>query len=90
MGRLAHYNQDLAEDVVNNAILNHLVDNLGEKNKFFKKNAAFVLKNVAKHSANLAQYVVDSGALQSLVICLEEFDPEVKESAASALAYITK
>ena len=45
---------------------------------------------MAKHGPVLAQYVVDSGALESLVVCLEEFDPEVKESAASALAYITK
>ena len=58
MGRLAHYNEVLAEDVVNNAILSHLVDNLAEKNKFFKKNAAFVLRNVAKHSAKLADCVV--------------------------------
>jgi hypothetical protein len=29
--------------------------------------------------------VVDSGALDSLVQCLEEFDPGVKESAAWAL-----
>jgi HEAT repeat protein len=31
---------------------------------------------------------VDSGALDSLVQCLEEFDPGVKESAAWALGYI--
>jgi hypothetical protein len=31
---------------------------------------------------------VDSGALEALVICLEEFDPGVKEAAAYALAYI--
>jgi len=34
--------------------------------------------------------VVDSGALPALVICLEEFDPSVKEAAAYALAYISK
>ena len=36
----------------------------------------------------LAQAVVDSGALDSLVACLEEFDPGVKESAAWAMGYI--
>lgn len=33
---------------------------------------------------------MDSGALDALVICLEEFDPGVKESAAWALGYIAR
>ena len=33
----------------------------------------------------LCQSVVDSGALDALVACLEEFDPGVKEAAAWAL-----
>lgn len=47
-----------------------------------------MLRSVAKHSPELAQAVVDSGALDALVPCLEEFDPSVKESAAWALGYI--
>ena len=46
--------------------------------RFYKKAAAFVLRSVAKHSPELAQAVVDSGALEALVMCLEEFDPSVK------------
>lgn len=61
---------------------------LSEQNRFYKQAAAFVLRAVAKHSPPLAQAVVDSGALDSLVQCLEEFDPGVKESAAWALGYI--
>jgi 3-methyladenine DNA glycosylase AlkD len=38
----------------------------------------------------LAKAVVDSGALEALVVCLEEFDPTVKEAAAWALSYIAK
>ena len=34
------------------------------------------------------QAVVDCGALDSLVSCLEEFDPGVRESAAWALGYV--
>ena len=44
--------------------------------------AAFVLRAVSKHSPQLAQAVVDSGALEALVSCLEEFDPSVKEALA--------
>ena len=58
--------------------------------RFYKKAAAFVLRAVAKHSPALAQSVVDCGALDALVICLEEFDPGVKEAAAWALGYIAR
>jgi len=43
---------------------------------------------VLTHPATKPQAVVDSGALDSLVACLEEFDPGVKESAAWAMGYI--
>jgi len=43
---------------------------------------------VAKHSPQLAQAVIDSGALDALVVCLEEFDPGVKEAAAWSLGYV--
>lgn len=33
---------------------------------------------------------MNSGALEALVQCLEEFDPSVKEAAAWALSYIAK
>jgi hypothetical protein len=49
-----------------------------------------VLRSVAKHSAQLAKSVVNSGALDALVDCLEEFDPSVKESASLALSCIAK
>ncbi|CAL1164492.1 unnamed protein product, partial [Cladocopium goreaui] len=76
--------------VVTHEILPQLVYSLAQQNRFYKKAAAFVLRAVAKHSAPLAQAVVDSGAMESLVLCLEEFDPAVKESAAWALGYIAK
>lgn len=47
-----------------------------------------MLRSVAKHSPELAQYVVEAGALECLVECLEDFDGAVKESAAWALGYI--
>jgi len=85
--------------VVSNEILPQLVISLSEQNvsplpsnpqRFYKKAASFVLRAVAKHSTSLAQAVVSSGALDALVVCLEEFDPSVKEAAAWALSYISK
>lgn len=88
LGRLANYNEDLAEAIVKGDILPQLVYSLAEQNRFYKKSAAFVLRAVSRHSPSLAQSVVDCGALDALVICLEEFDAEVKESAAWAIGYI--
>lgn len=90
LGRLANYNDDLAEAVVKGDILPQLVYSLAEQNRFYKKAAAFVLRAVAKHSPQLAQAIVDCGALDTLVVCLEDFDPGVKESAAWALGYIAR
>lgn len=90
LGRLANYSEALAEAVVLNEVLPHLVYSLAEQNRYYKKAAAFVLRCVAKHSAELAQSVVDAGALDSLVDCLSEFEPSVKEGAAWALAQIAR
>ncbi|KAM5282402.1 sperm-associated antigen 6 isoform 2-T2 [Hipposideros larvatus] len=67
LGRLANYNDDLAEAVVEGDILPQLVYSLAEQNA-----------------------VVDCGALDTLVICLEDFDPGVKEAGAWALGYIAR
>ena len=55
LGRLANYNDELAEAVVSNEVLPQLVYSLSEQNRFYKKAAAFVLRAVAKHSPQLAQ-----------------------------------
>ncbi|XP_068261651.1 sperm-associated antigen 6 isoform X4 [Nyctibius grandis] len=90
LGRLANYNDDLAEAVVKGNILPQLVCSLSEQNRFYKKAAAFVLRAVGKHSPQLAQAIVQCGALEMLVICLEDFDPGVKEAASWALGYIAR
>lgn len=64
------------------------VYSLANQNRFYKKAAAFCLRAVARHSPQLAQAVADCGALDSMVTCLEDFDPGVKEGAAWALGYI--
>lgn len=58
--------------------------------KSYKKAAAFVLRAVAKHSPELSQAVVACRGVEALVLCLEEFDPRVKEAAAWALGCIAQ
>lgn len=64
------------------------MSSLATQNRYYKKSASFCLRAVARHSPQLAQAVVDCGALESLVACLEEFDSGVKEAAAWALGYV--
>ncbi|ETO27344.1 axoneme central apparatus protein [Reticulomyxa filosa] len=52
-----------------------------KKQRYHKKAAAFVTRSVAKHTPELAQKVVDAGALEPLVKCLSD---------ASALSEISK
>lgn len=61
-----------------------------EQNRYNKRAAASVLRAIAKHSAPLAQACVDAGAVQPLVLCLEEFDPAVKEVGAWAIGHIAR
>ena len=42
----------------------------------------------AHHTGLVLQAVVDCGALEGLVTCLEEFDPAVKEAACYTLGYV--
>ncbi len=90
LGRLAGYNEELADAIVNEKILPTLVKSLEEQNKHYKKTAAYVLQNVARHNSTLAKNVVDAKALQYLMFCLEDFDPAVKTAAAWAIAFIAK
>ncbi|KAM6166250.1 sperm-associated antigen 6-like [Erethizon dorsatum] len=89
LGRLASYSDDIAEAIVKGDILPQLVYSMAERNRFYKKAAASVLRGVGKHSPQQAQAVVDCGALDALVVCLEDFDPGVKEAAACALKCIS-
>ncbi|CDJ28390.1 armadillo/beta-catenin-like repeat protein, putative [Eimeria mitis] len=76
VGRLAGHSEEAARECVNEEILPHLVASVAEQNRFYRRSAAFVMRSIAKHSAELAQAVVDSGALAALSQCLEAFDPQ--------------
>mgnify|MGYP000855146006 CR=1 FL=1 len=92
IGRLAKKDIDLASSVIEEKgkILGQLLDSLESNNRFNKKAACYVISSVAKHSLFLAEKVVEGGAIEFLVGCLEDYDPTVKESAAFALGNIAK
>ena len=46
------------------------------------------MRAISKHGPLLAGMVVEAGALDPLVRCLENFDVTVKEAAAFALGYV--
>jgi Armadillo/beta-catenin-like repeat len=52
---------------------------------------SFILKRyIARHNAELAQAVVDAGAVPLLVLCVQEPELSLKRIAASALSDISK
>jgi hypothetical protein len=47
------------------------------------------IRGLCKHVEGMALHVVDVGALDAVVACLEDFDPGVKEAAALAVSTIS-
>ncbi len=93
IGRLARQDVELATSIVQEdrgKILLQLLESLETNNKFYKKAACYVISSIAKHNKDLAQKVVQGGAIKFLVACLEEYDPSVKETAAWALSHIAE
>ena len=55
-----------------------------------KEAAAWALGYIARHNGELAQTVVDAGAVPLLVLCVQEPELTLKRIAASALSDICK
>lgn len=50
-----------------------------------------MVRAVAKHSPELARIVaIDCAGLEAMIICLEDFDPGVREAAAWAIGYVAR
>lgn len=58
--------------------------------KFYKKSALYLLRTIAKHSDELADFVINEGGLHVIINCLDDFDYGVKEAAVWAIGYIAK
>lgn len=56
----------------------------------YKRVVIQTLKRIAKHSAELAQHVVECGGLSAFLICIEEQDIPLKEAALCGIGCITK
>ncbi|KRT83887.1 Armadillo repeat containing protein [Oryctes borbonicus] len=91
LGRLVNHDVRVAQQILTQDFIPLLIHNIDKKNKYYKKAVLFVLRSLCKHDAEMATIVVSSsGALEALLICLEDFEPIVKENAAWALGYIAR
>ncbi|KAL1123339.1 hypothetical protein AAG570_002424, partial [Ranatra chinensis] len=90
LGRLVNNNRSAAEEIIRLDIFNVLLRSIDRKSKFYKKSAMYVLRGLAKYSTEMADRIVQAGGLISIMVCLEDFDPEVKEAAAWTVGYIAK
>lgn len=89
IGRLANYDERIAEDVVNHGILNDIVRGLSSEDLVFQRSSCFVIRTVARHSAELAEKVVQSNVLGHIVNCLQSYDSKVRDAAIQALGSIS-
>lgn len=48
--------------------------------KYQKTAVLFVLRSICKHNERLAEAVIKNGGLQTLVYCLEDFEPSVSRN----------
>lgn len=90
LGRLVSFSPAIADTVVCSELLPSVVKGLSDPNRHNKRANSFVIRSVAKHSADLARAVVDAGALKGLVAGLEDFDPAIKESACWSISHISQ
>lgn len=88
---VAKHSPALAKTVVETAgSLDALVGCLSEFEPAVKESAAWALGYIARHNTELAQHVVDAGAVPPLVLCVQEPELSLKRIAASTLAEICK
>ncbi|XP_050302037.1 sperm-associated antigen 6-like [Anthonomus grandis grandis] len=90
LGRLVHHDPQIAEELMDVGVLGILLHNAGTGNKFQKTAVLFVVRSICKHSEKMAEMVIKNGGLQTLIFCLEDFEPAVKESAAWGIGYIAR
>lgn len=50
----------------------------------------YTLRSIAKHNEDLAQTIVNYGGLEAMILCMEDFDYNVKISAVWAVGYVAR
>jgi hypothetical protein len=70
--------------------MRHQVGCLSEFEPSVKEAAVWALSHIARHNSELAQGVVDAGAVAQLVLCLQEPELALRRISASALSEIAK
>lgn len=86
LGKLASHSVNNAQRI--SKVLNKILQCVEQMSNYCKRSAMICLKNIAKHSPELAEVVIQSGGLEAITCCLESFDSGVKEAAACAIAHI--
>eukprot|EP00826_Nyctotherus_ovalis_P062255 TRINITY_DN8978_c0_g1_i14.p1 TRINITY_DN8978_c0_g1~~TRINITY_DN8978_c0_g1_i14.p1 ORF type:complete len:164 (+),score=48.13 TRINITY_DN8978_c0_g1_i14:313-804(+) len=90
LARVMSHSEETAETARHKGFLEIFVRLLNGSGSYEKKVGAFALRSVAKHSADLAQAVIDAKGVEGLSACLANDDSSVKEMAVSTLAQLAK
>jgi len=91
VGRLSGHDPNIANLMIKQDIMRILLFfNMDKSNKYLKRAALMAIRNVVRHSSDLARSVIDIGGLDQIVASLADFDPGVKEAAGWVCGSIAK
>jgi hypothetical protein len=89
IGRMAGYSVELSEELIKGGILSAVASSMTVGSSTgHQKAAAFVIRSVAKHAAELAACCIESDCCNTLVWALEQLDVTVREAAAQSLGML--
>ena len=88
---MAAFSVEVAEELAQSGILEELCASMRDSTLPGQlKAGCFVLKSVCRHSAELCAMALGAGAGASLLHCLQQVDPGVREGAAQACASLAQ
>jgi len=89
LARLASHSQGIAEHAVQEGLISALADSMKNGSSYDRKAGAFAMRSVSKHSSELAHSVLKVGT-DSLKLCLNDVNMQVKEEGVWACDYVAK
>ena len=88
MAQIAKHRQELAEEVVNNNIIPRIFSLLKDQDALVKKNAATCIREIAKHSSDLAHTVCSNGGSAAIVEYIFDSKGNARLPGIMTLGYI--
>ncbi|GBP19896.1 Sperm-associated antigen 6 [Eumeta japonica] len=74
--RLAEHDEEVARHFIAKGLVASVLERLNKYNVFYKRFVLYLVRAVAKHNEELSGSIVRLGAIESIILCLEDFDTQ--------------